>query len=121
MPGARRAWAKWILRLWVPPNISAFLWRMLRHTLPVDSRIQTRGILLASRCRCCNNPQQETIRHLFTQSEVAMAVWKYFGEIFDIPSQFNSILQALTIWMATTSKDTQYGICRATVVAYIFR
>lgn len=36
-------------------NIGAFLWKLMLHALPVDTRIQTRGITLASRCRCCKN------------------------------------------------------------------
>lgn len=48
----------WARRIWnphFPPNIGAFLWKLMLHALPVDTRIQTRGITLASRCRCCKN------------------------------------------------------------------
>lgn len=53
--GATRLWAKWIWNSCFPPTIAAFLWRLLRHDVPVDCRVQTRGIVLASRCRYCLN------------------------------------------------------------------
>lgn len=55
----------------------------------------------------------ETLRHLFIQSEVAISVWKCFGEIFRIPFNFRSITQAMTCWI-------QYCVGRIGVAAYIF-
>lgn len=37
------------------PNLGAFPWKLFRYALPVDSRIQSRGINLVSRCICCSN------------------------------------------------------------------
>lgn len=116
-----RLWAQWIWKKYLPPNISAFMWRMIRHGLPVDCSVETRGIQMVSRCRCCSQSQTESLQHLFVQSEIAMAVWKCFGEIFRLLTQFTSILQALNICMAPTSNNTQYGICRASVAVYIYR
>lgn len=102
-------------------NISASMWHLLRHALPVDCSVQARGITLVSRCRCCVLPKLESLVHLFIQSKVATAVWKCFGEIFHLPFKFNSLLQALNIWMAPTSDHTQYGVCRASVAVQICR
>lgn len=76
---------------------------------------------MASQCRCCVNLQTESLCDMFIHSDIATAVWKSFGEIFHLPYHFHSKLQAIGIWMAPTSKDTQYGICHASVAAYIFR
>lgn len=89
------------------------------HVLPVDCRIQTRGISLVSRCRCCSSPQTESLVHLFIHFEIALAVWKCFGEILRIPYRFSSITQALSTWMAPVTNSSQYGMCRASVAAYI--
>lgn len=88
--GEVRRWACWIWHTCVPPNIPAFLQWVVRHASPVDSMIQTRGILLASLCCCCQNYEEEFIYC----SEVARAVWKCFGEMFQ------SITHTMSIWMA---------------------
>ncbi|XP_012833452.1 PREDICTED: uncharacterized protein LOC105954324 [Erythranthe guttata] len=38
------------------PTISIFLWRLLLQRLPVDTKLQSRGTSLASRCYCCPDP-----------------------------------------------------------------
>lgn len=106
-----RRWIGWVWSSCLPHNISAFLWKIM----------QTRGIFLASRCRCCHEPHIETLCHIFIKSDVARAVWKCFGEIFGVPHWFTSILQAMTVWMAPVTEQSQYGACQLSVAAYIFR
>lgn len=74
-----------------------------------------------SKCRCCQVAASETLVHLFIQSEVAVAVWKCFGELFNMLFRFRSILQAMAIWMAHLKAKSQYSVCRLGLVAYIFR
>lgn len=74
-----------------------------------------------SKCRCCLAPHSETLVHLFLHSEVAEAVWKCFGKLFNLPFRHRSILQAMAIWMAPVNAASQYGVCRIGVAAYIFR
>lgn len=113
--------ARWIWYHFFPPNISSFLWRMLLHALPIDSRVQSRGIVLAFGCRCCRNHEEENLRHIFILSEVASAVWKCFGEIFHLTHNFQTIHQALATWMDPVTPTTQYGVVRLGVATYIFR
>lgn len=119
--GVAPTWASWIWNPCLPPNIWAFLWRLIRHALHVDNKIQAKGILLASLCRCCQEHHVETLVHLFLQSEIATAVWKCFGELFHLLYTFGSILQSMSIWMSTTSSSSHYGVCRLGVTAYILR
>lgn len=119
--GEEKPWAKWIWHRFLPHNISAFLWRLMRHGLPVDRSVQARGVTLVSHCRCYTNPQTEELRHLLIKSEIAVAVWRCFGEIFRLPYQFGSVMQALNIWMVPTNSTSQYAICRASVATYVLR
>lgn len=119
--GIKRRWASGIWGAFIPPVISTFLWKLLRHALPVDTRIQSRGIYLASRYRCCSEQSEESLAHLFIHSEVVRQVWSYFANIFKLPSGYSSILQALNILMAGTPGTSQYGIARIFCSAYIFR
>lgn len=91
-----RKWAKWIWNKFLPANISAFLWRLARHALPVDSRIQTRGILIASRCHCCHNHEVESLSHLFISFEVACGLEMLWG-MFRLPYHFPSTTQAMRL------------------------
>lgn len=38
-----------------------------------------------------------------------------------IPSTFNSLLQALSLWMLRCNSESQYGLCRIAVAAYILQ
>lgn len=97
-----------------------FLSKLIRHVLPVGTRIRARGIYFASRCKCCREPSEESTVHLFIASEVAREVWSCFAHILGIPSSYRSVLQALHIWMAWASSSSQHCLCRMAFSAYIF-
>ncbi|KAH6762745.1 hypothetical protein C2S52_020178 [Perilla frutescens var. hirtella] len=59
------------------PTISIFLWHLMHGRIPVDVRLQSRRIHLASCCQCCVDPQIESIEHVFLWSESAKSVWAY--------------------------------------------
>lgn len=88
-PLPKRPWAKWIWQPTLPPNIVTFLWKLFKHAIPVDCHVRTRGILMVSRCRCCRAFQEESLVHLFINSEVAREVWRCFGQIFRLPYVFS--------------------------------
>lgn len=62
--GIRRAWSSKIWHKQLPPKITTFLWKLMRHAIPVDSRVCAKAIQMASRCRCCKFAAVETISHL---------------------------------------------------------
>lgn len=76
--GRKRGWARWIWHGSLIPNIAAFLWKILWYAIPVDSRLQSKGIIIASRYNCCHQQNEETIVHLFLHLEIANAVWQCF-------------------------------------------
>lgn len=116
--GKKRAWARLIWHTTLPPEVVTFLWKLIRHALPVDSRISTKGVYMASKCRCCKTFSQETISHLFLHSEVAREVWRCFGEIFRQPLQFYSIGQVLRIWMPKLGPLPQFDFIKAGIAAF---
>ena len=67
-------WNKYLL-----PSMSIFLWRLIANRIPVDEKLQWRSISLASKCRCCRNPQTETRQHLFLNGEEVRKIWKKFS------------------------------------------
>ncbi|KAL0304461.1 UNVERIFIED_CONTAM: putative 6-phosphogluconolactonase 4, chloroplastic [Sesamum radiatum] len=55
--------------LWHPtvmPSMSIFAWRLLNNFIPVDARLKEKGMVIVSKCCCCENI--ETIEHLFLNS-----------------------------------------------------
>lgn len=118
--GIVRTWAKCIWHRSLPPNISAFLWKALRHAVPIDSRVKSKGIVMASRCHCCKDFKEETLNNLFLQSEVATAVWTCSGNIFKIPYMFGSIPQAIQAWTNIKVHASQFEFCKLSTMAYIF-
>ncbi|XP_047943058.1 uncharacterized protein LOC125189874 [Salvia hispanica] len=63
-------------------SISMFMWCLLANRIPVDTKMQWRGISLASMCRCCVKPQVESRLHLFMNGDVARRVWQHFARWF---------------------------------------
>lgn len=70
------------------PSISFFLWRLLANRVPVDMKLQWRGVSLASKCRCCNKPNEESRLHLFVNGEAARRVWSHFAKWFPQAPEF---------------------------------
>ncbi|XP_042067142.1 uncharacterized protein LOC121810441 [Salvia splendens] len=64
------------------PTMSVFIWRLLFGRLPVDEKLQRRGIELASRCQCCRSPWVESLSHVFLSSQSAIYAWEYFNAWF---------------------------------------
>ncbi|KAL0407591.1 UNVERIFIED_CONTAM: putative ribonuclease H protein [Sesamum latifolium] len=77
--------------------MSIFLWRLLNNKIPVDQRIQSKGIQLASKCTCCNCI--ETINHVFLDGPEISKVWEFFARKFSVnlPST-NNIILFLSYW-----------------------
>lgn len=91
------------------------------HAIPVDSRIRTKGIQLASLCKCCTMGNEESLTHLFLHSEIARLVWKCFRDIFRLPWQFVSVAHAVENWIPKSNQLSQFDQCKAHTMAWIFR
>lgn len=96
------------------------LWKLLKQALPVDSLKSTKDMQLASKCRCCNIFAFETVVHPCLHSEVAREVWRCFGKIFRLPSNFQSISQAIKIWFPKIGALSHYAYCRAGIVVTVY-
>ncbi|KAL9687628.1 hypothetical protein QQ045_032033 [Rhodiola kirilowii] len=68
---------------WLPPKVSAIVWKLFRNIVPTDDNVAKVGFSLPSKCLCCESPQSETIDHLFFKSDVARKCWKFIGNLFD--------------------------------------
>ncbi|KAL2242478.1 UNVERIFIED_CONTAM: putative ribonuclease H protein [Sesamum indicum] len=75
--------------------MSIFLWRILGDKIPVDQRIQSKGIQLASKCTCCSNIES----HVFLEGPEISKVWDFFARKFNttFPST-NNITLFLSFW-----------------------
>ena len=75
----------------ISPSISFFLWRLLANSIHVDTKLQWRGISLASKCRCCEKPSVESRLHPFVNGEAARRVWTHFARWFPQVPVFGEI------------------------------
>ncbi|XP_041995737.1 uncharacterized protein LOC121745859 [Salvia splendens] len=66
----------------INPTISVFLWRLMANRIPMDEKVQWRGVALASKCRCCGKPDTESRLHLFVNGEAAREIWSHFAKWF---------------------------------------
>ncbi|XP_012850055.1 PREDICTED: uncharacterized protein LOC105969825 [Erythranthe guttata] len=114
------------------PTISIFLWRLLLQRLPVDTKLQSRGTSLASRCYCCpdpsipvsslvsqsvESPSVESIDHIFVESPTAKRVWHHFFYLFGYtPAHTTHIPQILLYWQHFTSHTLTHHTHITTIV-----
>ena len=103
----QRRHTSWIDRyVWgliVPLRVSFFAWRLVRHWLPLDSVLQSKGVALCSRCSYCRQAQ-ETVSHLFLNGTVARTVWDHFLKMFGLlPFNAASMSAMLSHWFFSLS------------------
>lgn len=76
---------KVLARCWgirVPTTVAIFWWKVLHGWLPVEGVLQSRGIVLASKCQCCQS--LEAINHVLLYNEEVIKVWEWFSAIFQV-------------------------------------
>lgn len=93
-------------------KVEAFLWRLSRNAIPVDERLLSIGFQLASQCSCCENPEEETINHLFLSGDTTSRTWRHFSDIFHLSSSASNIDQLTQVWLNKISLSSPSGICR---------
>lgn len=64
---------------YLSPTISIFWWKLLNGWLPMDCRIQRKGIELASRCQCCR--QMESVEHVILHNSETHKGWSWFSSL----------------------------------------
>ncbi|KAL2227910.1 UNVERIFIED_CONTAM: putative ribonuclease H protein [Sesamum indicum] len=77
--------------------MSVFMWRLINDKLPVDEKLQKKGIQLASKCSCYNHV--ESLQHVFIEGNGIRCVWEHFAKKFNmhLPNTDNIVL-LLNYW-----------------------
>ncbi|XP_012846841.1 PREDICTED: uncharacterized protein LOC105966808 isoform X3 [Erythranthe guttata] len=104
---------KFTKKIWhphIPLKVGAFFWKLAYGAIPVDLALQKRGYPYPSKCRCCEKPSQESLTHLFAQSDVARGVWKYYADLWLKPWMYGSMQHLIKAWTHDFRRDTQEGL-----------
>ncbi|XP_070035218.1 uncharacterized protein [Nicotiana tomentosiformis] len=86
----------WIKGL--PFKISFFLWRLWRQKIVIDDIWRRQGKMVMSRCWCYQQPQEESIEHIFVTSSIASKVWNLFMGATGITVQLIQLKQIIRHW-----------------------
>lgn len=86
----------WIKGL--PFKISFFLWRLWRRKIATDDMWKRQGQMVMSRCWCCQQPQEESIEHIFVTSPTTSKVWNLFMGAAGISVQLIQLKQIIRHW-----------------------
>ena len=86
----------WHLR--IPLKISFFMLLLLVGKLPLTDALWRMGVQLASKYLCCQEGATELLEHVFSEGQVAMGVWNYFGSICGVARRGSSLRAWLTAW-----------------------
>ncbi|KAJ6837666.1 uncharacterized protein M6B38_120160 [Iris pallida] len=106
------SWSHFYWNKYIQPRVGAFLWRLRRNAIPVDARLLSMGYNLVSRCSCCENPETETLDHLFVLSETASTIWRHFANLFHLSSSPTDIENLAQVWLNNASLSSPSGISR---------
>ncbi|XP_070026322.1 uncharacterized protein [Nicotiana sylvestris] len=87
-----------------------FMLRLLQHKIHTDEAVRRFGIVTVSRCSCCYNHEEETIDHLFSNSQVARSVWSFFCSSCGISFVPLQIRQNLMKWWMTKGNNSVHTV-----------
>lgn len=65
--------------------MSLIMWKAQNNCLPVDDRVRRAGILLVSKCDCCDNGGYEDQSHVLALGTFAEQVWNKCCSTLAIP------------------------------------
>ncbi|XP_060200737.1 uncharacterized protein LOC132629008 [Lycium barbarum] len=90
----------------IPLKMAFISWRIIKSKLPMYDRIKNYDDNVDPMCICCAHPKEETIQHVFIEGELAIKIWKYFGDSLGITTQNQSIqARFITLWNFNTKNS----------------
>ncbi|XP_071917081.1 uncharacterized protein [Coffea arabica] len=86
--------------IWMPTTSGKFsLQSAFGDTrLLVPDRLCKLDFHLPSKCFCCSSASAESIEHLFSNGQIASAVWNYFGGLYGFNSPGSSLRPRIVGW-----------------------
>ena len=111
-------WSKlWNLDL--PHKVKLFLWRFCRNTVPVRSRLSSKGVNLPLNCPMCNL-MIEDLLHVFFICPFVVACWQYTGVSYDLSMEVSAPSWLLTK-LGSFSCDELMNIAKVLWGIWFFR
>uniref|UniRef100_A0A0V0IG00 Putative ovule protein n=1 Tax=Solanum chacoense TaxID=4108 RepID=A0A0V0IG00_SOLCH len=104
---------RWIWTKGVPFKMAFLMWRLWKFKIPVDDKMRRWGIHGPSRCWCCDQPEQETMTHVFLKSVCANKIWSYFCSFAGINIAGLSLRETIMKWWDTSGKAVMRPYYRA--------
>ena len=102
-------WHPWIWHRLLPLKISVFMLRAWNIVLSVDDSLKRIGVMIVSRCDCCEEGKYEDQNHVLFGGEFAFNIWCYCANIFGLPLG-HTWMETVTAWLRRASTDSQVGI-----------
>ncbi|KAH0777307.1 hypothetical protein KY290_008718 [Solanum tuberosum] len=95
---------KWIWTKGIPFKMAFMMWRLWKFKVPVDDRLRRWGLQGPSRCWCCENPDQETLTHVFLRSNIANRTWSYFCSCAGLSITGLQLREVIMLWWGANAK-----------------
>ncbi|XP_058068768.1 uncharacterized protein LOC131218105 [Magnolia sinica] len=123
-PGVIYRWYRWVWHPHIPPKISLFCWKIIHKAVPMDARIQEKGVAIVSKCVCypaSHQPSVEALDHLFSEGTAARQVWGYFQPFFRLTdTSQRSAMGRANAWSAPSSSHDRLLPLRVLLPPFIF-
>ncbi|KAG2674338.1 hypothetical protein I3760_13G129300 [Carya illinoinensis] len=91
--------------------MSLCMWKTRFNCLPIEERVQSVGVSLASRCACCSRGGVEDQNHFLCNGTMAFEVWRRVACLLSILCMaFKDWWSRCRVWFRCAKKSTQHGV-----------
>lgn len=95
------------------------MWKLRSKAVPVDSAITKLKIPMVSRCSCCNDPNIESVDHLFANGELASTVLSFFASRLNLSQFGNSLNATISARKQSSNSHSQIGLLKSIISSCI--
>ncbi|KAJ0081172.1 hypothetical protein Patl1_12356 [Pistacia atlantica] len=118
--GTKHLGMDWIWHHVLLKKIFVCMWKACFNGLALDSRVQSLGILLASRCNYCTHGHTESLNHVLCNGSIAAEVWKTAAITLGINhvyglSWWSTVMQ----WFNVSKKSSHRGVLLDLILSII--
>nr|XP_027086600.1 uncharacterized protein LOC113708336 [Coffea arabica] len=110
-------------RVWyplLPVKISFSMMRVLRNRLPVASALGRLNVHGPSKRFCCLDPNSESLKHIFSEGDLAQFLWAFFGNAVGVVYRGTGVWSRLVGWWSLPTLHSRMKMIHTVLPSIIY-